>query len=157
MSLFLLFFFFLSIFVLSFVVVMGFVPDVGGVVMGFLAGCRFCCDGFCGRLWVRWWWVLLALVVVGFMASCGCGYDGFFFFPPLFCGGDVFCAGCRCGSNGFCGWLWVLLCWFFFFFRWWWLVVGCRFMVVAGGVTVEAVEVVVAIGLDFFNGCLSLF
>ena len=34
---------------------------------------------------------------------------------------------------------------------------GCRFMVVAGGATVEAVEVVVAIGLDFFNGCLSLF
>ena len=34
---------------------------------------------------------------------------------------------------------------------------GCRFMVMAGRATVEAVEVVVAIGLDFFNGCLSLF
>ena len=90
---------------------MGFVPDVGGVIMGFVAGCRFFCDGFLaacgcdgdGFCWLWLWWVLwpvVGVVVMGFF---------FFFFPPLFCGGDVFCAGCRCGGNGFCGWLWVLL------------------------------------------------
>ena len=52
---------------------MGFVPVVGGMVMGVVACCGCCCDGFCGYLWVRWCWVLLALVVVGFVASCGCG------------------------------------------------------------------------------------
>ena len=62
LSLSLFYFFFLSIFVLSFVVVMGFV----------------------------------GLVV-------------FIFYLSLFCGGDGFCAGCRCGGNEFCGWLWVLL------------------------------------------------
>ena len=57
-SLFLLFCFFLSIFVLSFVVVMGFVLDVGGVVMGFVASHGCCCGGF--------------------VASHGCGCDGFY-------------------------------------------------------------------------------
>ena len=66
MSLFLLFCFFLSIFVLSFVVVMGFVPVVGGVIMGFMAGCGCCCDGYCGQMfllflsWIIAIWVRLA-------------------------------------------------------------------------------------------------
>ena len=45
-------FFFHSIFVLSFVMVMGFMADCGVVVMGFVG---FRCGGFCGRLWV-WLW-----------------------------------------------------------------------------------------------------
>ena len=71
------------------------------------------------------------------------------------------------GGNGFCGKSWVLLWWVlwlvvgvvvmdFFFFNdgdgggWLW-VAGCGllFMVVAGEATVEAVEVAIAIGLDF--------
>ena len=46
------FFSFFQFFFLSFVVVMSFVPIVGGVVMSFVAGCGCCCDGFCGWLWV---------------------------------------------------------------------------------------------------------
>ena len=88
-------------------------------------------------------WPVVDFVVMGFVAACGCDGDGFCWL-----------------------WLWcvlwpvvgvVVMVFFFFFFRWWWLVVGCRFMVMVGKATVEAVEVVVAIGLDFFNGCLSLF
>ena len=73
-------------------------PVVDFVVMGFVAACGCDGDGFC---WLWLWWILWLVVGVVVM--------GYFFFPPLFCGGDVFCAGCRCGGNGFCGWLWVLL------------------------------------------------
>ena len=49
-TLFLLFIFsfFQNFFFHSFVVVMDFVPIVGVMVMGFVAGCGCYCDGFCG-------------------------------------------------------------------------------------------------------------
>ena len=68
------------------------------------------------------------------------------------------------GCGGFCGQLWVWwlmgfmagcgcccdgIFFFFFFFQWWWLAMGCKFMVMASGVTMEAVEVAVDVGLDF--------
>ena len=74
--------------------VMGFVMVVGVVVMGFVASCGCCCDGFC---------------------------EGFFFFPDD-------------GDGG--GWLWVASC-------------GFLFMVVAGEATMEVVEATIAVGLDF--------
>ena len=64
---------------------------------------------------------VVGVVVMGFVASCGCCCDGFFFFF-------------NDGDGG--GWLWVAGC-------------GVLFMVVAGEATVEAVEVAIAIGLDF--------
>ena len=71
-------------------------------------------------------------VVMGFVVF----FLFFFLSLSLFYGGDGFCVGCGCCCDEF-------------FFQWWWLVVGCRFMVVASGAMVEAVEVAIVVGLDF--------
>ena len=76
---------------------------------------------------------------MGFVANCGCCCDGFcgvFFFPGR-------------GDGG--GWQWVASC-------------GFLFIVMVGGTTMVAVEVVVDVGLDFvvvvyhyFNELFILF